>query len=373
MNTFTKLSCILIIIFGFTSCSENIEDSPINIVNPDTPNQPRGPVVINPVDINSQDGFDLLDKMQGHWIGTNRVIADDYPWFALDYRAITPSHVHGIFEGGTQGNLLTSFFVSEFKGKRTIMARNGGLLNGIYRSSYFVLDSVSQSSNGKFYRLVDAVGGRGTMSMELRFKQDSLYFNAYTSRLGAIVPPSRHMTFKAEKRNIELAQTAATAVNFPQNVIEKDFSSGFITENLYVRPGNTEPRSASFLEFEKDPFTILEHRYIAYLQVNVTRNPSILDKPLFIYLSKDSLTDQNGYLQADALTNSLLKFPSIIESQNEFLFTYLHPGDYYVTVIADINENGLVDDGDITHVSRTITIIPEGEQVINIDNITIQN
>jgi len=101
------------------------------------------PPVITPVDINKQ-GFELLEKTQGHWVGTMNLMGQKFDWMAFDFRAIAPSHVHGIFEGGTIGNLFTSFFVTEFNGKRTIMARNGGLLNGIYRTSYFVLDHVEE-------------------------------------------------------------------------------------------------------------------------------------------------------------------------------------------------------------------------------------
>ncbi|MCP4437867.1 MAG: hypothetical protein GY810_02905 [Aureispira sp.] len=136
------------------------------------------PTKVTPIDINSK-GFDLLEKLQGHWVGYNRVMTTDFDWFAFDYRAISESHIHGIFEGGTMGNLFTSFFVADFKGTKTIMARNGGLLNGIYRTSYFVLDQVTQNTDwGNSYRLGDAVGGQNTMYMELRFINDSLYFNS---------------------------------------------------------------------------------------------------------------------------------------------------------------------------------------------------
>lgn len=344
-----------------------------------------GPTPVNPQDI-TVDGFDLLEKMQGHWIGINRVIATDYPWFAFDYRAISPSHVHGIFEGGTGGNLLTSFFVTDYKNTRTIMARNGGLLNGIYRSSYFVLDSVSNNSNGKYFRLVDALGGTGVMYMELRFLQDSLYFNAYTSRLGQNQMPTRHMTFKAIKQNTHLAQAAAMDVGFPQNISAWDFSVGFNRDSLYVNPGDTGAKSASFLwqagsntdvftlsKLAGDPFKIGDHPYLGYLQVDAVRNAQIQDKTLFVYLSNDSLTDAFGFLKANALNNNVLVFPEIISSENQFTFTYLHPGDYYVTVIADANDDGFVSAGDITHVSQFINISPLEFDSIRIDNINVQN
>ncbi|OJJ19085.1 hypothetical protein BKI52_19920 [marine bacterium AO1-C] len=368
------------------SCDEQVR----NIAGPSTSNSTEetvGPTPVNPWNINT-DGFDLLEKMQGHWIGSNRVIATDYEWFSFDYRPISASHVHGIFEGGTSGNLLTSFFVTDFKNTRTIMARNGGLLNGIYRTSYFVLDSVGTSSaQGKFYRLVDAIGGRGVMSMELRFKGDSLYFNAYTSRLGLSVPPNRHMTFKAIKQNLDLAQVAANAVGFPQNVPAWDFSNGFVSENLYVNQGKKEAESASFL-FEDansdvftlaplsgDPFTISNHPRLANLQVNIARSTNAQGKSLFVYLSKLPLTDANGFLQfqtADAF-NSVLKFPVIVENQNEFLFTYLHPGNYYLTVIADVNNDQTISQGDLTSISQLITVSPENTQQVTVNDIIYQN
>lgn len=343
-----------------------------------TPN----PIVITPVNINEK-GFDFLEKMQGHWIGQNRVIADDYDWFAFDYRAISPSHIHGIFEGGTMGNLLTSFFVTDFKGTRTIMARNGGVLNGIYRTSYFVLDSVDYSSEGDFFRLVDAEGGTNTMWMELRFKGDSLYFNAYTSRLGLNFPPTRHMTFKAKKEHLDLAKTAADAVGFPQNIPAWDFSNGFNQAYLQASPG---AKSATFLAQQEadtdvftlaqsagDPFRIDQHPYLGYLQIDVVRNTDINNKTLFLNLSKDPLTNENGFFNNPEAFNTILLFPELISTQDQFLITYLHPGDYYITIIADVNEDGFVSQGDFTNPSQFIRIAPEEQHQISIDNITVQN
>lgn len=67
--------------------------------------------------------------MQGHWVESLVIMKQKFDWFAFDYRAISPPHVHGIYEGGTMGNLMTSFFITEFNGIKTLMPRNGGLLN----------------------------------------------------------------------------------------------------------------------------------------------------------------------------------------------------------------------------------------------------
>lgn len=367
---------------GIVSCEKEIR----NIAEPDgqpgaTPPSSGFSTEVNPVNIND-DGFNLLDKMQGHWVGENTVIGQHLDWFAFDYRPISSSHIHGIFEAGSMGNLLTSFFVTDFKNTRTIMARNGGVLNGLYRTSYFVLDSVSHDTNGDFYRLVDAENGRRIMWMELRFISDSLYFNAYTSRLGEFLP-TLHMSFRATRNDISMAQTAATAVGFPQNTPAWDFSGGFNQAYLYDNPA-TDLKTATFLAQDPgadvyqmavtsgDPFTITDHPYLGTLYLQVVRNSMIQGKELFIRLSKDPLTDGSGYLDQTAF-NSVLLFPKILGTQDQFLITYLHPGDYYVTVIADVNDDGIISQGDITHITQPITIAPEQNAQITIDNINVQN
>ena len=85
--------------------------------------------------------------MPGHWVGKMKLMGKPIDWFAFDYRPISPSHIHGIFEGGSMGNLFTSFFVADYKGTKTIMARNGGILSGFYRTSYFVLDKIDIKNN----------------------------------------------------------------------------------------------------------------------------------------------------------------------------------------------------------------------------------
>ncbi len=382
-----RLQSALVIgaVISLAACEKDVH----NIA--DTPTGPTEtlPVFreVIPTDIN-QDGFDFMEKMQGQWVGKNRVIADDYEWFSFDYRAISASHVHGIFEGGTMGNLLTSFFVTDFKDTRTIMARNGGVLNGIYRSSYFVLDSVSTDGSGKYYRFVDAVGGIGVMSMELKFNGDSLYFNAYTSKLGNVVPPTRHMTFKAQKNISYLAETVAQELNYPQNIPAWDFSDGFNETDLYVEQGNDKAKSATFLsqvpgiddvitlgQIAADPFRVEDHPTLSFLNVALQKNDTVTGKTAFVYLSESPLTDEWGAIQwtDEAAFNSVLKFPEIIAESDEFLFTYLHPGDYYVNVVMDQNQDGFISPGDVTSISQLVTVTPEDLTEITISNISIQN
>ena len=103
-------------------------------------------------------GFSLLSDISGHWVGSNETAFGVFDWFAFDYRPISASHVHSIYEGATNQNIITSFFVADFEGKQQVMARNGGWLGNQYRATYFVLDRADVTSSSSYYRLVDAVG-----------------------------------------------------------------------------------------------------------------------------------------------------------------------------------------------------------------------
>ena len=338
---------------------------------------------VNPVDINTI-GFSFMENMKGHWVGENQVMAWNWDWFSFDYRPISESHIFGMYEGGTMGNLLTSFFISDFKNTRTIMARNGGVLSGIYRTSYFVLDSVRINGNEEYFRFVDAYGGSATMFIELQFKADSLNFNAYTSRLGEQAMPIRHMTFKAVKQSTTLADAAATAFNYPQNSVAWDFSTGFDTNWLYIPPSLSAPKSASFLyqsssndvyamaPLSGDPFTIQDHPNIGLLDINIVRNPTIQNDNLFLYLSEQPLTDGNGILQFQNFS-SIFSLTDLTNAETNFRYTYVHPGTYYVNIIADRNGDGAPGAGDYCHANQQITINPNGTHQITIDNINVQN
>ena len=344
------------------------------------------PPKITPIDVR-REGFDLLEKLQGHWVGDMTLMGQYYDWMAWDYRAIAPSHIHGIYEGGSIGNLFTSFFVADYLGSQTIIARNGGLLNGIYRTSYFVLDTVETKRGWSYYRLVDATGGDEIMWMELRFKRNRLEFNSYTSRFG-LTKPKPHMAFKGVRMHPSLSKEAAKQVGFPQLESDYDLSAGLpdppwpeeypVTSASYI----WEQSGLSILELghsARDPRRIDQMPHLSQLSVDITRGPETEGETLFVYLSKDSLVDQGGRflteygaVRGDVL-DSLLLFPDIAGTEDEFTFTYLHPGTYYLSVIADKNRDGLPSMGDITHRPVQVTVDPESHPRIAVDNINVRN
>lgn len=344
------------------------------------------PPIIVPVDINKR-GFEMLKYMQGHWVGSMNLLGVDYEWMAFDYRPIAPSHIHGIFEGGSIGNLFTSFFVAKFKGKMTLMARNGGMLNGIYRTSYFVLDQVKYGNDWGYYRFVDAYGGKQIMYMELTFHGESLEFNAYTSRFG-LTEVKKHMAFKGNRMHPELATNAAAKFGFPKKVVDYDFSRGFPKPAWATKYPHTsasyiaEAHTKDLIELgktAKDPRRIDQMPYLSQLSVSVTRNKTVDGKTLHVYLSRDALVDaggkfitQRGYVREDLL-NTLLSFPELGTKETDFTFTYLHPGSYYLTVIADMDGDGYPSPGDITHARRKVVLKPNSKQQVSITDMNVEN
>jgi len=324
------------------------------------------PAIITPIDINVK-GFDLLEKMQGHWVGSMDIMSDHYDWFAFDYRAIGPAHVHGIFEGGTMGNLFTSFFVTDYKGTRTIMARNGGLLNGIYRTSYFLLDRVEYSGNESYYRLVDAYAGEAVMYMELTFKNDELRFKSYTSSFGSFSAPRRHMDFKAKRMQMELANAAAERYDFPRKKVDMDFSEGLPKPDW----GRGNPQtSASYIWQEegktleelavlaRDPYPLAYVPNVGSIVLQLKTGDKAERARHLVYLSKDPLTKEDGQLYMERF-DSVLSFPEINPGNTEFTFTYLHPGNYYLTVVSDLNDDHYPSKGDFTHKSMELIVLPK--------------
>ncbi len=343
---------------------------------------------MRPIEID-EDVLIFFDLMQGHWVGNIQIMGQKYNWFAFDYRPISSSHIHGIFEGGTMGNLFTSFFIAKFEGKTTIMARNGGILNGIYRTSYFVLDQVELSEHSKYFRLVDAYGGKEIMWMELEFVKDELKFNSYTSRFGLNGKPTLHMKFAATRKHAEVSGRAASILNYPSREIAVDFSKGLpypnwgeeyavVTSASYIYSDRGEDLQ-TLADLSGDPYSIKDIPYLSKLRVQLESNEKIKNAKLLLYLSLEPLTDDQGKIIMEyghvnqKLFDGILSFPELTSNETQFTFTYLHPGNYYLTIVADVNGDGFVSEGDLSSKSRFVRVDPESIQSIKVENILIQN
>lgn len=295
-------------------------------------------------------GYELLSDLTGHWVGANQTAFGFYEWFAFDFRPISASHVHSIYEGGTAQNIITSVFLADYEGKQQIMARNGGWLGPQYRATYFVLDKAESAKGENYYRLVDAVGGADRSYIEFRFTQDSIYMDAYKDNSGTLDQPIHHMGFAGSNRNPSYSQEAIDLFDFPQQVAEVDLSDQFLSL--------IDPDSALFLEEEEDPFPKADHGHIADLTINIARNEETEDKSLLLFISKERLMSSDGSVNFDELDNSLVRTIDIALNEDSYTTTYLHPDKYYLTVFRDNDGNGYPSNGDYSSLSISKTVQP---------------
>ena len=129
----------------------------------------------------------------------------------------------------------------------------------------------------------------------------------------------------------------------------------------------------------KDPYRIDQIPYLSQCHLSITRNKRVQGRKLLVYLSEKALTDkrgkfitQFGYIREDLL-NTLLLFPELSGKQDAFTLTYLHPGKYYLTVIADMDGDGFPSPGDISSPSTLLNIKPKSQSTIHVRNLNTQN
>ncbi len=327
------------------------------LANCDNPDE-HSPSSGNPTDIL---GYDVLAEINGHWVGSNQTSFGFYEWFAFDFRPISSSHVHSIYEGGSNQNIITSLFIADFEGKQQIMARNGGWLGNQYRATYFVLDKAEESNGSKYYRLVDAVGREDRAYMELRFENDTLYFDAYKDNGGALDEPLHHMGFKGTNFNPTYSEPSTELFDFPQPITEVNLENAFT--NLI------DSDSALFLEESADPFPKSNHGHLSDLTVNIEKANAIQEDNLLLYISKKPIVDTNGVVNFDNLNKAVVRTIDVQSFETAYISTYLHPDTYFITLFSDKDGNFYPSEGDFTNVSKEITVAPESvvEMEVSVD------
>jgi len=297
------------------------------------------------------EGYGLLSDLSGHWVGTNETAYGFFDWFAFDFRPISASHVHSIYEGGTNQNIITSIFIADFEGTQKVMARNGGWLGAQYRATYFVLDKAEISGGEKYYRLVDAVGGASRAYIEFRFENGEFKFDAYKDNSGSLDEPIKHMGFVGRNLNPSFAKAATSIFNFPQEVSEVNLENAFVDL--------IDPDSALFLTEENDPFPKSAHGHLSDLSININRDASIENEALLLFISKEVLIDGQGDIDSEAINTQVVRTIDIQGNETSYLSTYLHPDEYFITIFSDRDSNSILSTGDVTSASSLVNVNPE--------------
>ncbi len=313
----------------------------------------------SPSDENEILGFDLLKELSGHWVGSNETAFGNFDWFAFDFRPISASHLHSIYEGGTNQNIITSIFVADFEGRQQIMARNGGWLGPQYRATYFVLDQAEETADSKFYRLVDAVGKEKRAFMEFRFENGTMTFDAYKDNSGSLDDPIHHMGFEGTNYNPDFAESATSLFDFPQAVSEVNLEGRF--DELI------DSDSALFLEEVLDPFPKSAHGHVSDLSIEINRASAVADERLLLYISTEPIVNASGQVDFENLDRKVVRTVDVQSDEASYLTTYLHPDSYYITAFSDSNGDFFPSAGDVSSVSTLIDVAPETLATVEVE------
>ena len=307
-------------------------------------------------------GYTILEKIPGIWNGpvSSSTPLGNYPEWIVDFRPISPAHVAAKNELDRLNDIFMSFFIVKHDCQSKIAFRNGGGFAGLERNSYMILDSVYENANLSYYRFSDPVSGGNRVYSDVIFKQDSMIIEVYTNKYNTLVEPVSHMLWKASLRDASATTAAINLFDFPQKQLERDFSNTFNDLN-----------EAVFYSAAQDPFPEEDQAHIGNTLINISiTNPSNPDpnKKVLIIVSTAKLF--NGF----NFNINNLKYRSryvLIEAgtQVSFEFDYMHPGDYYVNAIYDVNGDYNFSSGDFINANFDIpfTLMPEGMREVDLE------
>jgi hypothetical protein len=283
-------------------------------------------------------GFGVLNKIKGIWNGpvTSTTPLGGYPEWIVDFRPITENQIAAKNELDTLNDIFMSFFVAKYNNEYKMAFRNGGSFGGMKRVSYFLCDSVSETSIKSFYRFAEILKGRSRAYTEVLLKDDSLIIKSFTNKYNALPTASPHMTWRAKLQDSTSCVPAITAFNFPKKTLTKDFSNSFV--------GQTE---AVYYNSTNEPYPETAQPYLGKTMVNYSFDGAHVPDPtkkVFLVITTQPLLSG----MTPNLTN--LKYRSryviLVANDLSFVFNYMHPGSYYVYAMYDTDGNNTFSSGD---------------------------
>jgi hypothetical protein len=307
-------------------------------------------------------GYSILEKLPGIWNGpvSSPTPLGSFSEWIVDFRPISPAHVSAKNELDSLNDIFMSFFLVKHDCSYKIAFRNGGGFAGAIRSSYMLIDSISETANHSFYRFSDPVSGGNRVFTEIIFKDDSLKMHTYTNQYNTLSEPVTHMVWNADLRDQTTTQAAINQFNYPKKVLIRDFTNSF----------DALEEAVFYNALGNEPFPEGEHPYLGVSTVNISiTNPATIDelKKVLVIITTEPLFD--GFIfQFNNLDFRSRYVLLSAEQQTSFEFNYMHPGSYYINAIYDENNDGNFSSGDFMNSSFDVplTLSAEGTASSNV-------
>jgi len=311
------------------------------------PNQ----VTTNYNTIDNTFGFGIFNKIKGIWNGpvNSTTALGSYPEWIVDFRPISENQISSKNELDTLNNIQMSLFIVKYNNEYRVCFRNGGTFNGLTRISYFLADSVYESSYLSYYRFSELVKGKNRAYTEFIFKNDSLTMNSYTNIYNTLSAPSLHSSWKAVLVENTATQMAIDYFAFPKKTITKDFSNSFsgVTEAIFYNTSGG------------DPYDDASQPYLGQAAINYTYTGTYIpsaSKNVLLVITTQPL------ISGISFNTSNLKYRSryvILNALDQhFDFSLMHPGTYYLYAFYDADGNNTISSGDWVSATNTSFTVP---------------
>lgn len=347
----TRHVLLALLVVGMSSCKsckdkKSVEEAPETPVDTLTPPNALG--------------FGVLNKVIGIWNGpvTSTTPLGGYPEWIVDFRPNSENQICAKNELDTLNDIFMSFFIAKYNNQNKVAFRNGGSFGGRQRVSYFLADSVSETSIQSFYRFSEIVIGKNRAFTEVIRKGDSLIIKSYTNNYNTLPSATPHMTWWAKLQDSTSCVPAVSAFGFPKNTLTKDFSSTFVgqTEAIYYSSSGAPAG---------DPYPETAQPYLGKTTVNYTHSASYTPNSS----NKTFLVVCTQPLFSGVTMNLKNRSRYVILAANDlnYTFNYMHPGSYYAYAMYDKDGNGVINSGDwISGTETTFNLAALGTTTVNV-------
>lgn len=310
----------------------------------------------NPYDtINNTLGFGLLNKIKGIWNGpvTSTTALGSYPEWIVDFRPISENQVSAKNELNNLNDINLSFFIAKYNNQYKVAFRNGGTFNGLQRISYFLADSVSETTALSYYRFSEVKKGKSRAYTEVVFKADSLIIESFTNKNNTQATAIKHMSWRAKLQDTTSCQPSTAAFGFPKKTLTKNFSETF---------NNDE--EAVYYSLTSDPYPESVQPYLGKATISYTFSSGFVpdaNKNIFIIMTTQPLI--NGFNFNTQNLKYRSRYVVLKANENSFVFNYMHPGSYYLYALYDNDGNNNFSSGDRISASNTIFSLADKQSI----------
>ncbi len=305
-------------------------------------------------DINNTYGFGIFNKVKGIWDGpvSSTTALGNFPEWMMDFRPISENQISGKSELDTANNIYMCYFIAKYNNEYRVCFRNGGSWSSMTRVSYFLADSVYESTAKSYYRFAEIIKGKNRAYTEVLFRNDSMLMKSYTNKNNSLSSSTLHMSWTAKLQDNTTCQAAVSHFNFPKKTMTKDFSTTFAGQ----------PEAVYYSLTTGDPYPESVQPYFGKVTVNYsyaggyTPNAS---KKVLLMISAQPLISGNSINTANLAYRSRAIFLSA--GNQSCTFNDMHPGTYYLYAMYDADGNAAYSSGDWVSTTNTVfTVAPLG-------------